>query len=63
MQWGNEQIYHLRQGKTLVGTEQRIYFKDVVSKLFEQECPEQFLFFYLRSAEFIGYGGLVLSTG
>lgn len=59
MQWRNEQIYHLRQNKPLVGEEQEHYFQNVVSLLFEQEKPSQILFSYLENDVCIGYGGLV----
>lgn len=59
MQWRNEQIYHLRQAKPLTESDQENYFKNVVSKLFEQEQPHQILFSYLKNDECIGYGGLV----
>jgi len=59
MQWRNEQIYHLRQNKPLTKEGQDKYFSEVVSKLFEQERPEQILFSYAKDGECIGYGGLV----
>ena len=59
MQWRNEQIYHLRQNKPLTEEDQENYFRNVVSKLFEQEKPDQILFSYLKEGECIGYGGLV----
>ena len=59
MQWRNEQIYHLRQAKPLIETDQKNYFDKVVSKLFEQEKPNQLLFSFLKNGECIGYGGLV----
>lgn len=49
MQWRNEQIYHLRQNKPLTKEDQDSYFEDVVSKLFEQEKPDQLLLFYQTS--------------
>jgi hypothetical protein len=59
MKWRNEQIYHLRQEKLLTNESQDIYFKNVVSKLFNEKYPEQILFSYLNGNECIGYGGLV----
>lgn len=59
MQWRNEQIYHLRQNEPLTEKKQDEYFENVVSKLFDQEKPEQLLFSYLESGKCIGYGGLV----
>jgi RimJ/RimL family protein N-acetyltransferase len=59
MQWRNEQIYHLRQAKPLTETDQKNYFDNTVSKLFEQEQPNQILFSLLKNGECIGYGGLV----
>jgi len=40
MQWRNEQIYHLRQSKTLTKQEQDRYFNTVVSSLFDDDKPE-----------------------
>ncbi|UUV21276.1 GNAT family N-acetyltransferase [Paenimyroides aestuarii] len=59
MKWRNEQIYHLRQSKPLTESDQERYFSNVVSKLFEEETPNQLLFSYLKNGECIGYGGLV----
>jgi len=59
MQWRNEQLYHLRQQKPLTVEDQENYFKNVVSKLFEQEQPNQILFSFLEDDVCIGYGGLV----
>ena len=59
MQWRNEQIYHLRQAKSLTEEDQNHYFENVVAKLFEQEQPNQILFSFLENGECIGYGGLV----
>ena len=59
MKWRNEQIYHLRQPKPLTEEEQENYFNNVVSKLFEQDFPNQILFSYLKNGKCIGYGGLV----
>ena len=59
MQWRNEQIYHLRQAKLLTEIDQKNYFDNVVSKLFEQEKPNQILFSLLKNGKCIGYGGLV----
>lgn len=59
MQWRNEQIYHLRQNKPLTKEDQDSYFENVVSKLFDQNKPDQLLFSFLKNDECIGYGGLV----
>lgn len=59
MKWRNEQIYHLRQNKPLTERDQEYYFDQVVSKLFEQEQPNQILFSFLENNICIGYGGLV----
>lgn len=59
MKWRNEQMYHLRQAQPLNEAAQDNYFKEVVSKLFEQEKPAQILFSYLQDDVCIGYGGLV----
>jgi RimJ/RimL family protein N-acetyltransferase len=59
MQWRNEQIYHLRQAKPLTKEDQEHYFTTVVSKLYDQEQPNQILFSFLENDICIGYGGLV----
>jgi len=59
MNWRNEQIKHLRQSAPLTDIDQDNYFKNVVSKLFDQEKPNQLLFSYLENEVCIGYGGLV----
>lgn len=59
MQWRNEQIYHLRQNSLLTIADQETYFTNVVSRLFDQEEPDQLLFSYLENENCIGYGGLV----
>jgi RimJ/RimL family protein N-acetyltransferase len=59
MQWRNEQIYHLRQSKPLDKKSQDKYFDNVVTKLFQDEKPDQILFSYLENGYCIGYGGLV----
>ena len=59
MHWRNEQVYHLRQSKILTPIDQDRYFEHVVSKLFEEEKPDQILFSYLEGERCIGYGGLV----
>ena len=59
MKWRNEQIYHLRQSKILTIDDQDFYFENVVTKLFEQENPNQILFSFLENNVLIGYGGLV----
>jgi len=59
MKWRNEQIYHLRQSKTLTAEDQSYYFDHVISSLFDQQQPNQVLFSYLDGENCIGYGGLV----
>jgi RimJ/RimL family protein N-acetyltransferase len=59
MKWRNEQMYHLRQNKTLTTKQQDDYFKEVVAQLFRKKQPEQLLFSYLKNDKCIGYGGLV----
>lgn len=59
MQWRNDQIYHLRQNKSLTNEDQNNYFNKIISKLFEQDYPQQILFSYLEGEKCIGYGGLV----
>jgi RimJ/RimL family protein N-acetyltransferase len=59
LKWRNEQLYHLRQAAPLSIEAQEAYFKQTVSKLFEQEKPNQILFSYLENGICIGYGGLV----
>jgi len=59
MQWRNEQMYHLRQNEALTRKQQDAYFDKIISKLFEQDFPEQILFSYLQNDNCIGYGGLV----
>lgn len=57
--WRNEQIYHLRQDKPLSDKDQDDYFYNVVTKIFNQDEPNQILFSYLKNNLCIGYGGLV----
>lgn len=57
--WRNEQVYHLRQSGLLSEKEQDAYYQNVVSKLFEEEKPNQLLFSFLQNNVCIGYGGLV----
>lgn len=59
MKWRNEQLYHLRQQKPLTTKDQDNYFTNIVSKLFDQNQPNQILFSYLENGICIGYGGLV----
>ena len=59
MKWRNEQIYHLRQIKKLTRKDQNIYFKNIISDLFNQKYPNQILFSFLKNNNCIGYGGLV----
>jgi RimJ/RimL family protein N-acetyltransferase len=59
MNWRNEQIYHLRQKKPLTAEEQKLYFDNVIEKLFNENQPKQILFSYLEKEKCVGYGGLV----
>lgn len=59
MKWRNDQMYHLRQNKNLTPQDQDLYFENVVSKLFDEENPEQILFSFLENNSLIGYGGMV----
>ncbi len=59
LKWRNDQIYHLRQSELLTKEKQDCYFNNIVSKLFEQEKPNQILFSYIENEVCIGYGGLV----
>lgn len=59
MTWRNEQIYHLRQEKTLTKSDQEEYFLKVVSRLFSKKNPDQILFSFFKNELLIGYGGLV----
>lgn len=59
LKWRNEQIYHLRQSKSLTVEDQENYFNTIVDKLFDQEQPNQILFSFLENDACIGYGGLV----
>jgi len=59
MKWRNEQMYHLRQNEPLTKEQQDDYFENIVSKLFNQEKPNQILFSFLEEGVCIGYGGLV----
>ena len=59
MKWRNEQMYHLRQKSPLSRQNQKEYFKNIVSKLYNQKQPSQLLFSYLEDNELVGYGGLV----
>lgn len=59
MEWRNQQIYHLRQSKLLTKKDQDLYFKNVVTKLFDEALPSQILFSYLKDDSLVGYGGLV----
>jgi len=59
MHWRNEQIYHLRQDKILTKEDQDAYFENTISKLFDQEQPDQILFSLIKDETCIGYGGLV----
>ena len=59
MKWRNDQLFHLRQSKLLTVSDQKLYFKNVISQLFGQKKPNQVLFSYLENGVCIGYGGLV----
>lgn len=59
MQWRNEQIYHLRQVELLNKESQDTYFEEIISKLFDQEQPNQILFSLLKNDQCIAYGGIV----
>ena len=59
LKWRNEQIDILRQSNPLTEEQQNLYFKTVVSQLFEQEQPTQILWSLLLKGKLIGYGGLV----
>lgn len=59
MKWRNEQIYHLRQDQPLTIKNQEYYFQKNISKLFDDEKPNQILFSFLENDKCIGYGGLV----
>lgn len=59
MSWRNQQIYHLRQNKLLTKSDQDRYFKNVVSKIFNEKKPSNILFSYMFKNKCIGYGGLV----
>jgi hypothetical protein len=47
MKWRNDQIYHL-QNKPLTEEDQVRYFEAVVKRLFEEQQPNQLLFFLFR---------------
>ena len=59
MNWRNEQMYHLRQDKLLTNKDQDNYYKNTISKLFNEEKPNQILFSFLKNDVCVGYGGLV----
>ncbi len=59
MKMRNEQIFHLRQSEVLTAEKQDHYFNTIVAELVKAEKPSQLLFSFLKSGEFIGYGGLV----
>lgn len=59
MVWRNEQLYHLRQKHPLTVEDQENYFSNVVSKIFDEDQPNQILFSFLENDICIGYGGLV----
>ena len=43
MSWRNEQIDYLRQDKILTKNDQLNYFKNTISKLYNQTFPDQLL--------------------
>ena len=59
MEWRNEQLEHLRQKEHLTKVKQENYFREVISKLFDEEYPDQILFSFLKNDLCVGYGGLV----
>ncbi len=59
MNWRNEQISILRQKHLLTKENQDNYFKEVISKLFDEQFPSQIIFSVLENDVFMGYGGLV----
>ena len=59
MKWRNEQIYHLRQKNKLTKKQQDDYFDEVVSKIFDNDFPDQILFSFLKKDICVGYGGIV----
>ncbi len=59
MLWRNEQLYHLRQKYPLTVEDQENYFSNIVSKIFDEDQPNQILFSFLKNDICIGYGGLV----
>ena len=59
MKWRNEQMYHLRQNKTLTKKNQDDYFLNIIRSQFDEEKPNQVLFSFLEKNVCIGYGGLV----
>jgi len=59
LDWRNSQIEILRQKAPLTKEQQDSYFKNVISKLFDQDQPNQILWSFLENGKLIGYGGLV----
>ena len=57
--WRNEQIEFLRQTKPLTEKDQIKYYKNVISKAFDETKPDQILFSFLLNEKCIGYGGFV----
>ena len=57
--WRNEQMNILRQKRKLTDLDQILYFKKVISKLYDADQPTQILFSYFHMKKLIGYGGLV----
>ena len=57
--WRHQQIKILRQRKEITTEEQDKYFNTVVTNLFVETQPNQFLFSFLKNNKLIGCGGLV----
>jgi RimJ/RimL family protein N-acetyltransferase/predicted ATP-grasp superfamily ATP-dependent carboligase len=58
-QWRNEQLEVLRQKGLLSRDDQKRYWENTVSPLFENRLPEQMLFCLLYNDKLVAYGGLV----
>ena len=46
MHWRNSQMYHLRQSEILTAEAQDQYFSSIIAKQFEEQKPNQILFYY-----------------
>lgn len=57
--WRNAQLDVLRQSALLTDEQQRLYFENVISKLYNQDTPSQLIISFLHKERLIGYGGLV----